>query len=79
MRTIDVLKHFKGNRAAVGRAVGLTRAAVHKWKKDGRVPMIHAARLDEFTRGALRFDVRDYTSESGSVQEPADQQTESVS
>jgi len=58
MLSKDVFKHFDGNQAAVGRALGITRKAVNKW---GRlVPPTQAYRLHQMTEGRLLYDPADY-------------------
>jgi hypothetical protein len=58
MRTADVVKHFDENRAAIARACGITRAAVHKW--GDLVPPLHAIRLEKATHGVLRLKPEEY-------------------
>lgn len=43
LRKADVIRHFGGNKAAVGRACGITRIAVHNWPD--LVPELRARRL----------------------------------
>ncbi len=58
MRTRDALKHFGGNRAAVARALGITRGAVSLWGKV--VPEGSAYKLQVLTGGVLQVDPRAY-------------------
>jgi transcriptional repressor of cell division inhibition gene dicB len=56
-----VLDHFKGNRAAVGRAIGVTRSAVQQWPKI--IPEAMAYRLERATDGQLKVDPSLYEQE----------------
>ena len=58
MRKTDVLEHFDNNGAAVARAVGVTRGAVHLWGEI--IPEAMAYRVQEATRGKLKVDSRLY-------------------
>lgn len=54
----DVMDYFDGNGAKVARVLGIGRAAVSKWGE--RVPPLHAAQLERFTKKKLRFNPDDY-------------------
>jgi transcriptional repressor of cell division inhibition gene dicB len=60
MQTQAVISWFNGNQSAVARALGVGKAAVSKWKKTGRIPPLHAARIERLTGGALKFDPNQY-------------------
>lgn len=60
MHTDVVISWFNGNQSAVARTLGVGKAAVSKWKKAGRIPPLHAARLEKLTGGALKFDPDQY-------------------
>lgn len=55
-----VIRWFNGNQSAVARALGVGKAAVSKWKQAGRIPPLHAARLEKMTGGALKFNPDEY-------------------
>ncbi|MER2514393.1 MAG: Cro/CI family transcriptional regulator [Nitrosomonas ureae] len=57
MKKQDAISYF-GTRAALARAVGITRQAVNEWKEF--VPPTIAALLEEMTDGALVFDPASY-------------------
>lgn len=54
MRKSDVMAYFKGNGAAVARAIGYTRSAVQQWPD--LVPEAAAYRLERATGGDLKVD-----------------------
>lgn len=58
MQSAVAFEHFSSNRAAIARALGITRAAVHKW--GALVPPVQARRLHVFTNGKLKYDPADY-------------------
>lgn len=60
MRTDAVITWFGGKQTAVADALGVTKGTVWKWKQSGRIPPLHAARLDRLTGGALKFNPEDY-------------------
>lgn len=53
MKTDTAIEHF-GNRAAIAKALGISRAAVSKW--GDVVPEGSAYKLESLTAGALRAD-----------------------
>lgn len=57
MRKSDVIQHF-GSQAAIGRELGIGKAAVSKWPP--LVPRPWAAELHIRTRGKLKFDPDEY-------------------
>ncbi len=57
MRTVDAIRHF-GSKAAVARALGITRASLTDWKD--LVPALRAAQLEQITAGHLKFDPNEY-------------------
>lgn len=60
MSPADVISHF-GSRAETAKALGIGRAAICKWVKKGEVPPLSAWRIQELTKGALKFDYSKYT------------------
>ncbi len=60
MYTRDALKHFDGNRAAIARALGITRGAVSLWGEI--VPEGSAYKLESITGGNLKVDPALYPS-----------------
>jgi transcriptional repressor of cell division inhibition gene dicB len=57
MRKSDVIEYF-GSQVAVARALGLTKGAVHLWKKI--VPYGRAVQIEAVTNQALRVDPKFY-------------------
>lgn len=58
MLTRNALKHFGGSQAALARAIGITRGAVHQW---GRVvPEGAAYKIESITKGAIRVNRKLY-------------------
>lgn len=41
----EILPHFDGNRAALARALGITRQAINAWPVDGPIPERQELRL----------------------------------
>jgi hypothetical protein len=54
MRKAVVLAHYGNNQSAVARALKITRASVNAWPD--LIPELSARRLQEITRGKLRFN-----------------------
>ena len=50
----DALAYFRGNGAALGRAIGVTRVTVHQWPDV--VPLEPARALEIVTRGAVKVN-----------------------
>jgi transcriptional repressor of cell division inhibition gene dicB len=57
MFTSDAISCFE-NRKKLAEALGIRPSAVSQWGE--RVPPLQAARLQELTRGALRFEPSEY-------------------
>jgi hypothetical protein len=57
MKTKLVVEMF-GTRAAVARAIGISKAAVCAWGET--VPLSSAARLEKATSGLLKLDLESY-------------------
>jgi DNA-binding transcriptional regulator YdaS (Cro superfamily) len=51
MRTTEVVKHF-GNKAAISRALGITRQSVSQWGEFP--PQLAQYKLEDLTNGALK-------------------------
>ena len=51
MRTEEAIRHF-GSAAALARALGITRQAVHDWGDE--VPTVRTFQIEVVTAGALR-------------------------
>lgn len=56
MRLDKAIEHF-GSKAALARAVGVSKQALWKWEKNGnRVPLGRAYQLEVITDGALKAE-----------------------
>jgi hypothetical protein len=69
----SVLAHFNNNGAAVARAIGITRSAVHQWDDTDEkpIPEAMAYRLERVTDGALKVDPAVYSKSSDSTEAAA--------
>jgi predicted site-specific integrase-resolvase len=62
MTPIQVLNHFAGPKGTESRVVtaaaklGISRQAVHKWLRDGRIPHLRQSQIQVATRGKLKAD-----------------------
>lgn len=45
MKLSEVLPYFGGNGAALARALGITRGAVHQWQETGQIPELQTLKL----------------------------------
>ena len=52
MRTSTVLRYFRGDRAALAKALGIRRESTYDWGRD--VPPLRAYELERLTGGVLR-------------------------
>ena len=59
MQTTDVITYY-GSPAEVARILGISRAAVSKWAKEGIVPEGSAYKIESLTRGKLKVNPSDY-------------------
>lgn len=55
MKTQTAIDYYK-TKAALAKALGLTRGAITHWSNDGFVPMGRAYQLQLITGGALKVD-----------------------
>jgi hypothetical protein len=58
MRTDDAVAYY-GNRSAIAKVLGISRASVHSW--GDLVPPLRAAALQEKSGGSLKFDPAAYS------------------
>lgn len=64
MRPSDVFAYFgvdKHGYAELARKLGLSRSAVHGWKRMTLMPPLQAAKIHKLTNGALQFDPANYS------------------
>lgn len=59
----DLIAHYTSE-AEAGRALGLERQTVHRWKKSGLVPLDQQVKYEIASAGALRADIPDELRDS---------------
>jgi len=57
---VDQAVEFFGNQSRVAEALGVTRAAVSRWKSDGQIPLKKAVKLQELSGNQLIVRLQDY-------------------
>lgn len=58
MQLSEVMPYFNGNGAALARALGVTRGAVHLWRKSGEIPELQIMKLKYEVLPSLEADAR---------------------
>lgn len=53
----EAIDHYKGNQAALARAIGYTPASVNNWLARGaQIPLVAQLRIQKATKGKLKAD-----------------------
>lgn len=70
MNIQQLVEHY-GDQAAAADAIRVSRQAVSKWKKAGRIPLEYQLQWEENSAGAVRADLPAFVRRNGKARVPA--------